>query len=117
MNAEEYGAMKQRLIAAVPRHSITINLPKTLVIQAGTGGYLRFNHMVMDPELLEGLPQMTIDMLHNKLLVQFGSEADGDSWINLGRTLAGHDNDIPELAKWSLGWLSKVFKIQEFFEV
>lgn len=113
MNAEEYGAMKQRLIQLVPRHSIVVSLPKKLIVQAQTGGYLAFRHMVMDAELLEGMPQQTIDMLHNKLIVQWGPEAEGDHWVNLGRYLNGLETDIPRMAKDAIGWLNGIAVINE----
>lgn len=112
MNAEEYGAMKQRLIDAIPNQNIVISLPKKLTINT-PHGYLRFNHMEMDAELLEGLPQQTIDMLHNKLVVQFGVEAEGDHWFNVGKLLMGEDLEVPEAAKEAVAWLNGIFKIKE----
>lgn len=116
MNAEEYGAMKQRLIAAVPRHAIIISLPKTLVIRA-TGGYLSFNHMEMDAELMDGMPQQTVDAFHNKLIVQYAPQADGDHWVNVGRTLAGEEQDLPEAAEKALAWLGLRLKFGELFDI
>lgn len=107
--------MKQRLIDVIPRQNIVINLPKKLTIRS-PHGYLRFNHMEMDAELLDGMPQMTIDMLHNKLIVQFGAEADGDKWRNVGRLIMGEDGDFPEEAQKAVGWLNAMVKLQELFE-
>ena len=115
MNAEEYGSMKQRLIDAIPNQNIVINLPKKLTIST-PHGYLRFNHMEMDAELLDGLPQQTIDAFHNKLVVLHGEEPEGQHWVNLGKLIMGEDREYPENAKKAVGWLNAMFKLREFLE-
>ncbi len=76
MNAEEFGQLKQSLIDIVPRNSIAINLPGKLILRVPNGSFVKVGHMEMDAELLKGLPQETIDMLHNKLLIQWTDDID-----------------------------------------
>lgn len=114
MNAEQYQAMKEAFIQAVRKEHIVISLPTKLVIKVPIGGYLRFNHMVMPQELLDSVPQMTIDMLHNKLIIGFGLEPEGESWVNLAQAITSNKRAlIPVEAQEALGWLSGMIKIEE----
>ena len=76
MNAEEYGQLKQSLIDIVPRNSIAINLPGKLILRTLNGSFVKIGHMVIPPDLLETTPKMTIDMVHNKLLIQWTDDID-----------------------------------------
>ena len=107
--------MKQRLIDVVPKHAISLNMEKRLIIDT-PHGYIRFNHMVMDAELLEGLPQMTIDMMHNKLLIQHGLVVDGDGWLNIGRFIMDPTIPVNRTAASAVAWLSGMIKIKEFLQ-
>ena len=108
--------MKQRIIDAIPKHSISINTEKRLTIMTPYG-YLRFNHMVMDAELLEGMPQMTIDVFHNKLLIQHGATVDGDKWRNIGKYIADPKSaPVSYQAESAVGWLNAMIKIKDFLQ-
>lgn len=113
MNAEEFGQLKQSLIEIVPRNSIAINLPGKLVLRAPNGSFVKVGHMVMDAELLEHAPQMTIDMLHNKLLIQWTDDIDSLHYENVGMEIMGKAKWKNPRAKEALGWIASLYNIRE----
>ncbi len=117
MNAEEYGQLKQSLIDIVPRNAIAINLPKKLILRAPNGTFIKVGHMEMDPELLEGMPQMTIDMIHNKLLIQWTDDVDATTYENIGMELMGKIPWREPRAKEAIIWLCALYDIREAFGI
>ncbi len=113
MNAEEFGQLKQSLIEIVPRNSIAVNLPGKLVLRAPNGSFVKVGHMVMDAELLEHAPQMTIDMLHNKLLIQWTDDIDAEVYENVGMEIMGKAKWNNPRAEKALGWIASLYNIRE----
>jgi len=117
MNAEQYGQLKQSLIEIVPRNCIAINLPKKLVLRAPNGTFIKVGHMEMDAELLEGLPQMTIDMLHNKLIIQWTEDVDADTYDNIGMEILGQREFEDPRAAEAFAWINALYNIREVFGI
>lgn len=113
MNAEEYGQLKQSLIEIVPRNAIAINLPKKLILRAPNGSFVKFGHMEMDAELLEDMPQMTIDMLHNKLIIQWTDDIDADTYENVGMEILGKLEWSKPRAEEALRWITALYDIRK----
>ncbi len=113
MNAEEYGQMKQSLIDIVPRNAVAINLPKKLILRTPNGSFVKFGHMKMDAELLKDMPQMTIDMLHNKLIIQWTDDIDAETYENVGMEILGKREWSKPRAEEALSWIAALFNIKK----
>lgn len=113
MNAEEYGQLKQSLIDIVPRNSIIINLPKKLILRAPNGSFIKFGHMEMSAELLEGVPEETIAMLHNKLIIQWTDDIDAATYENVGMEIVGQREWDNPRAEEALIWIASLYNIRE----
>ena len=116
MNAEEYGQLKQTIIDLVPRNCIAVNLPKKLIIRAPNGTFIKFGHMEMSPELLDGMPQMTVDMLHNKLIIQWTDDVEKDVYENIGMEIMGKAKWKDPRAKEAMIWMGTLMNVKQFFE-
>lgn len=114
MNSEEYGQLKQRIIEIVPRNAITINLPKKLIIRAPNRTFIKFGHMKMDAELLEGMPQQTIDMLHNKLIIQWTDDIEATTYENIGQELLGKREWEDPRAQEAFEWINGLIRLDRF---
>lgn len=113
MNAEEYGQLKQSLIDLVPRNSITINVPKKLILRAPNGTFIKFGHMEVDPYMLEEMPQITIDLIHNKLIIQWTDDVDADTYKNIGQEIIGRREWDEPRAEEAIKWIGGLYNIRE----
>ena len=111
MNAEEYGQLKQKLIDVVPREAIAYNVPRSIILRTPSG-FLRFNHMVLPPEL-QDVPQVTKDLLDNKLVIMWSANYPEPVWNNIGQEIAEGTKFFDKRTEAAVAWLNGLFKIRE----
>lgn len=97
MNRERFDELAGKVKKAWPPDMIIIDESNRLIIQCeGDAGYIKFGRMAIPDEMLNDpdVPQMTKDMLHDKLLIQWTDDIDAPTYKNIGRIIRG-DEEYP----------------------
>ena len=86
MNRNKFDEIKRKVLAGWPSDRYAVPEPTRILLTCENGTFIKVALMEMPEELLNdpSLPQMTKDMLHNKLLIQWTDDLKADHYNNLG---------------------------------
>lgn len=119
MNIEEFRKLMVKVKTFWPDDKIIedINKPdeQKLIVQCENGSYVLFKLMMLSNELLEDLPQMTVDLMHEKLLIQYTDDLDRSTYQNLGRYIANKEYPSDKIMKEAMKELAFRINIGDFF--
>lgn len=96
MNRADFDKAKAKILKGWAPDRVTIRDKVTILLKCQNGSYIKFALMEMPDELLNDpeVPQMTKDMLHNKLLIQWTPNLGAQHYKNLGWYI--HKKEWPE---------------------
>lgn len=85
MERERFEEFKRKVLAGWPSDRYTMPEQTKILLTCENGTFIKVALMEMPEELLNEVPQMTKDMLHNKLLIQWTEDLKAVHYANLGR--------------------------------
>lgn len=96
MNRDKFDEIRRKILVGWPSDRYTVPESTRILLTCENGTFIKVALMELPEELLKDpdFPQMTKDMLHNKLLIQWTPDLEAKNYRNLGRYIS--KNEWPE---------------------